>query len=56
MNKKQIGVIAALRRALCGKAALREGTIKSHVRRAVKGYGLRVKFTPMTLTGGEQVL
>lgn len=56
MNKKQIGVIAALRRELCGKAALREGAIKSRVRRAVEGYGLRVKFTPMTVTGGEQVL
>lgn len=56
MNMKQISVIATLRRELCGKAALREGTIKSRVRRAVEGYGLRVKFTPMTVTGGEQVL
>ena len=56
MNKKQIGVIAALRRELCGKVALREGAIKSRVRRAVEGYGLRVKFTPRTVTGGEQVL
>ena len=56
MNMKQIGVIAALRRELCGKAALREGAIKSRVRRVVEGYGLRVKFTPRTVTGGEQVL
>ena len=56
MNKKQIGVIAALRRELCGKVALHERAIKARVRRAVEGYGLRVKFTPISAIGGEQLL
>lgn len=56
MNKKQIGVIAALRRELCGKVALHERAIKARVRRSVEGYGLRVKFAPISVTGGEQCL
>nr|DAK40189.1 MAG TPA: hypothetical protein [Caudoviricetes sp.] len=56
MNKKQIGVIAVLRRELCGKVALHERAIKARVRRSVEGYGLRVKFAPISVTGGEQCL
>lgn len=56
MNKKQIGVIAALRKVLNGKVALREGEIKVRVRRAIQGYGLNVEFQPTVMTGGEQRL
>ena len=56
MNNKQIGVIAALRRELCGKVVLHEHTIKARVRRAVDGYALRVKFAPISVTGGERRL
>lgn len=56
MNKKQIGVIAALRRELCGKVALHERAIKARVRRAVAGYGLRVKIAPVIAISGEQCL
>lgn len=56
MNKKQIGVIAALRKALCGKTALNEGEIKVRVRRAVQGYALNVKIAPVIAISGEQCL
>lgn len=56
MNNKQIGVIAALRRELCGKVALHEHFIKARVRRAVDGYALRVKFAPTVTADGEHRL